>query len=100
MRRACERYSSNQLHRALPRPRGAVFDVPRRDLAQIGVFGGSGLYQLLEDVEEVKVATPYGPPSDNVMLGQVEGVKVAFLPRHGRGHRIPPHRINYRANVW
>ena len=76
------------------------FDIPRGSRAQIGVFGGSGLYQLLERVEEVTVATPYGPPSDNLMLGEVGGVAVAFLPRHGRGHRLPPHRINYRANVW
>lgn len=69
-------------------------------VAEIGVFGGSGFYSLLEKVEEVKVDTPYGPPSDNVMLAEVSGRKVAFLPRHGRNHTIPPHLINYRANVW
>jgi 5'-methylthioadenosine phosphorylase len=68
--------------------------------AEIGVFGGSGLYSLLENVEEVKVDTPYGPPSDAVMLAEVEGRRVVFLPRHGRGHTIPPHKVNYRANVW
>lgn len=68
--------------------------------AEIGVFGGSGFYSLLEDVREVKVDTPYGPPSDAVMLATVGGRKVAFLPRHGRHHTIPPHKINYRANVW
>jgi 5'-methylthioadenosine phosphorylase len=68
--------------------------------ADIGVFGGSGFYSLLEDVREVKVDTPYGPPSDAVMLATVKGRKVAFLPRHGRHHTIPPHMINYRANVW
>ncbi len=68
--------------------------------AEIGVFGGSGLYSLLDDVREVKVDTPYGPPSDSVMLATVGGRKVAFLPRHGRHHTIPPHKINYRANVW
>jgi 5'-methylthioadenosine phosphorylase len=68
--------------------------------AEIGVFGGSGFYSLLEDVREVKVDTPYGPPSDAVFLATVAGRKVAFLPRHGRHHTIPPHMINYRANVW
>lgn len=69
-------------------------------VAEIGVFGGSGFYSLLDDVTEVKVDTPYGPPSDAVMIATVEGRKVAFLPRHGRQHTIPPHKINYRANVW
>jgi 5'-methylthioadenosine phosphorylase len=68
--------------------------------AEIGVFGGSGFYSLLENVREVKVDTPYGPPSDSVMLADVNGRKVAFLPRHGRNHILPPHKINYRANVW
>lgn len=68
--------------------------------AEIGVFGGSGFYSLLENVREVKVDTPYGPPSDVVMLAEVAGRQVAFLPRHGRSHTIPPHKINYRANVW
>jgi 5'-methylthioadenosine phosphorylase len=68
--------------------------------AEIGVFGGSGFYSLLEDVREVKVDTPYGPPSDSVFLATVAGRKVAFLPRHGRNHTLPPHMINYRANVW
>ena len=69
-------------------------------VAEIGVFGGSGFYSLLENVREVKVDTPYGPPSDNVFLAEVSGRKVAFLPRHGRMHTIPPHMLNYRANVW
>ncbi len=68
--------------------------------ADIGVFGGSGFYSLLDDVREIKVDTPYGPPSDSFFLATVSGRKVAFLPRHGRRHTIPPHRINYRANVW
>jgi 5'-methylthioadenosine phosphorylase len=68
--------------------------------AEIGVFGGSGFYSLLDDVREVKVDTPYGPPSDSFFLADVAGRSVAFLPRHGRRHTIPPHRINYRANVW
>jgi len=69
-------------------------------VAEIGVFGGSGFYSLLENVQEVKVDTPYGPPSDALMLAEVGGRKVVFLPRHGRMHTIPPHMINYRANVW
>lgn len=68
--------------------------------AEIGVFGGSGFYSLLTDVREVKIDTPYGPPSDAIMLATVGGRKVAFIPRHGRNHTIPPHKINYRANVW
>jgi len=71
-----------------------------RDTAEIGVFGGSGFYSLLEDVREAKIDTPYGPPSDSVFLATVAGRKVAFLPRHGRKHTLPPHMINYRANVW
>ncbi|GGP95841.1 S-methyl-5'-thioadenosine phosphorylase [Streptomyces roseolilacinus] len=68
--------------------------------AGIGVIGGSGFYELLDDAEEVRIDTPYGPPSDALMLGTAGGRRVAFLPRHGRGHRIPPHKINYRANLW
>ena len=70
------------------------------DLAEIGVFGGSGFYSLLEDVREAKIDTPYGPPSDSFFLATVAGRSVAFLPRHGRRHTIPPHKVNYRANVW
>ena len=70
------------------------------DRAEIGVFGGSGFYSLLDDVREIKVDTPYGSPSDSFFLASVAGRSVAFLPRHGRLHTIPPHRINYRANVW
>ncbi|HLO97649.1 MAG TPA: S-methyl-5'-thioadenosine phosphorylase [Fimbriimonas sp.] len=68
--------------------------------AEIGIFGGSGFYSLLKDVEEVKIDTPYGAPSDSAFLATIEGRKVAFLPRHGRHHTIPPHKVNYRANVW
>lgn len=68
--------------------------------AEIGVIGGSGFYSFLEDVTEVTVDTPYGKPSDSVFLGELGGRRVAFLPRHGRGHHLPPHRINYRANLW
>lgn len=68
--------------------------------AEIGIFGGSGFYNFLDKIEEIKIKTPYGDPSDSLFLGNVEGKSVAFLPRHGRKHSIPPHKINYRANVW
>lgn len=68
--------------------------------AEIGVIGGSGFYSFLDDVTQVKVMTPYGEPSDSVFLGELGGRQVAFLPRHGRAHHLPPHRINYRANLW
>jgi 5'-methylthioadenosine phosphorylase len=68
--------------------------------AEIGVIGGSGLYALLDGAEEVEVSTPYGPPSDSITVAQVGGRSVAFLPRHGRDHRFPPHKIPYRANLW
>ena len=67
--------------------------------AEIGVFGGSGFYSLLERADEVTVETPYGPPSDVITIGEVAGRRVAFLPRHGRRHQFPPHMINYRANI-
>ncbi|MCG6498321.1 S-methyl-5'-thioadenosine phosphorylase [Kitasatospora sp. A2-31] len=75
-------------------------DQPAAPRAELGVIGGSGLYALLEDVTEVRVDTPYGAPSDALFIGGVAGRRVAFLPRHGRGHGLPPHRINYRANLW
>ncbi len=68
--------------------------------ADVGIFGGSGFYSFLDDVEEVKVDTPYGDPSAPISLGTIEGRRVAFLPRHGHGHALPPHMINYRANAW
>jgi 5'-methylthioadenosine phosphorylase len=71
------------------------------DRADIGVFGGSGFYSLLDGpVEQVSVQTPYGAPSDSIAVGHIGDVRVAFLPRHGQHHRIPPHAINYRANLW
>ena len=68
--------------------------------AEIGVFGGSGLYELLEDAEEVEVDTPYGAPSAPATIGSIGGKRVAFIPRHGRRHEYPAHRVPYRANVW
>ena len=67
--------------------------------ADIGVFGGSGFYAFLDDVEEHVVTTPYGAPSAPVTIGTLGDVRVAFIPRHGRTHELPPHRVNYRANV-
>src|SRR4051794_21948047 len=68
----------------------------------IGVIGGSGLYEIegLTDIERVKLSTPYGDPSDEYVVGRLGDAKMVFLPRHGRGHRILPHEINFRANVW
>ncbi len=70
--------------------------------AHVGIIGGSGLYDpgIVEEPVEVRVSTPYGNPSDFIIVGRVGDVSVAFLPRHGRGHRYPPHAINYRANIW
>jgi 5'-methylthioadenosine phosphorylase len=69
--------------------------------AVLGIIGGSGLYDLpgLEEVTERRVSTPWGEPSDALRLGRIGGTRVVFLPRHGRGHRLPPSEINYRANV-
>lgn len=68
--------------------------------ADIGVFGGSGFYSFLKDVEEVAVETPYGPPSEKISLAKIGDKTVAFLPRHGKDHHLPPHKINYRANIY
>lgn len=68
--------------------------------ATVGVFGGSGFYSLLENVEELEVDTPFGPPSAPIVVGELEGRNVAFLPRHGRRHEFPAHKVPYRANVW
>ena len=69
-------------------------------LADIAVIGGSGFYDFLDDAEQVSVQTPYGPPSEALAIGRVGDRRVAFLPRHGRDHRFPAHRIPYRANLW
>jgi 5'-methylthioadenosine phosphorylase len=70
------------------------------DRIAVGIVGGSGFYELLDDAHEVTVETPYGQPSAPVVVGEIEGRAVGFLPRHGRNHELPPHRINYRANLW
>jgi 5'-methylthioadenosine phosphorylase len=69
-------------------------------VAEVGIIGGSGFYELLEDASEQQVDTPYGPPSDVVVTGRFGGRDVAFVPRHGGDHSLPPHRVPYRANVW
>jgi len=70
--------------------------------AEIGIIGGSGLYEMegLSGLESIRAETPFGSPSDEIMLGTLEGRRLAFLPRHGRGHRILPSEINYRANIY
>ena len=72
------------------------------DTAAIGIIGGSGLYQMegLRDAAEHKIDTPFGPPSDVLVGGKLGERQVYFLPRHGRGHRILPHEINFRANIY
>jgi 5'-methylthioadenosine phosphorylase len=76
--------------------------VSTQSQARVGVFGGTGLYQMegLTGVRQVSVDTPFGPPSDAITIGELGGVSVAFLPRHGVGHRILPSEIPVRANVW
>lgn len=70
--------------------------------ADVGIIGGSGLYDMegLRNVKHVTVRTPFGTPSDAIVLGELDGVRIAFLSRHGRGHRISPSEINYRANIY
>jgi 5'-methylthioadenosine phosphorylase len=76
--------------------------MPALPEARLAVIGGSGFYQMdgIESVAEVRVPTPFGDPSDAIIIGRVDGVDVAFLPRHGRGHRVTPTEVNYRANIY
>ena len=69
---------------------------------EIGIFCGTGIYDsgLLENSQEVDIDTPYGKPSDTITIGICKGRKIAFLPRHGKKHTIPPHMINFKANIW
>jgi 5'-methylthioadenosine phosphorylase len=69
-------------------------------MVDIGVLGGSGFYSFLADARRVDVSTPFGPPSEPPVVGEVAGREVAFIPRHGADHQFPPHRVNYRANLW
>ena len=70
--------------------------------AEIGIFGGTGIYdsELLQESKEISIDTPYGKTSDSITIGDYKGRKVAFMPRHGKKHAIPPHMINFRANIW
>jgi 5'-methylthioadenosine phosphorylase len=68
--------------------------------AEIGVIGGSGFYEFLTDTERVAITTPFGDPSDDLVIGDLQGRRVAFVARHGQRHQFPPHRVNYRANLW
>lgn len=77
--------------------RGDSHQLPTAD---VGVIGGSGLYSLLDEVDEIAVDTPYGAPSAPLTVGEVAGRTIAFLPRHGLGHTLPPHKVPYRANLW
>lgn len=69
---------------------------------KIGIIGGSGLSKMgiIKNTEEIEVNTPFGRPSYKITLGKIEGVNIAFIPRHGKGHAIPPHKVNYRANIF
>ena len=69
---------------------------------KIGLIGGSGFYKMgiIEEIEEINVNTPFGKPSDKVTIGKISGTEIAFLPRHGKGHPIAPHKVNYRANIF
>ena len=71
-------------------------------MPKIGIIGGSGLYDpgIIKNAREVKVHTPYGLPSANPVIGEIGGVEIVFLSRHGKGHVYPPHKVNYRANIW
>ena len=68
--------------------------------ADVGIIGGTGLYEMFDDAEHVDIATPWGEPSDAISIGTISGRQVAFVARHGSSHQLPPHRINYRANLW
>ncbi|MCL4336638.1 MAG: S-methyl-5'-thioadenosine phosphorylase [Candidatus Thermoplasmatota archaeon] len=69
-------------------------------MVYVGIIGGSGLYSLIENPRSIDVETPFGKPSGMVEVGNINGVPVAFIPRHGKKHSIPPHKVNYRANIW
>jgi len=79
------------------RERRGMKKMPKAD---VGVFGGSGIYSFLNGKEEFEVNTPYGRPSDKIILSELDGINVAFIPRHGKKHVLPPRKINYRANVY
>jgi len=74
--------------------------IQKIEKADIGIFGGSGLYSLLQKSKKIEVDTPYGKPSGKITLGEYKGKRLAFLPRHGSHHTLPPHKIPFRANLW
>lgn len=76
--------------------------MPSDEAPSIGIIGGTGVYdpEIFKNTVERKVYTPFGDASDLIQIGEFKGSRIAFLPRHGRSHRIPPHAINYRANIW
>lgn len=80
----------------------AVMTQSKDDIPAIGVIGGSGLYEIegLTEIEEVTIETPFGPPSDAIVVGRMGDRRVCFLPRHGKGHRLLPTELNHRANIW
>lgn len=88
--------------RALAARERAKQGLPDSAEAEIGILGGSGLYDFpgIADVVEVRPSTPFGPPSDAIVVGTLEGRRVAFVPRHGRGHRLLPSEVPNRANIW
>ncbi|MFN7105000.1 MAG: S-methyl-5'-thioadenosine phosphorylase [Pyrobaculum sp.] len=83
-------------------PPSAPSEIGLDRFPKVGIIGGSGLYDpgIFEDAKEIQIHTPYGLPSDNIIVGKVAGRPVAFLPRHGRGHKYPPHKIPYKANIY
>ena len=79
-----------------------MYDDKEKDSVDIAIIGGTGIYDnnLFHEEKTIKPHTPYGPTSDSIIVGLAGDRKIAFLPRHGKGHKIPPHMINYRANIW
>jgi 5'-methylthioadenosine phosphorylase len=75
-------------------------DFHLNEKAKVGVLGGSGFYSMIDNAQEIEIDTPYGKPSGKVALGEIDGIQVAFLPRHGKKHEYPPHKIPYKANIW
>ncbi len=69
-------------------------------MTYIGIIGGSGLYDIMNETKTLEIKTPYGEVSGKIEIGKINGVEVAFLPRHGKTHTIPPHKVNYKANMW
>jgi 5'-methylthioadenosine phosphorylase len=74
----------------------------KKEIVEIGIIGGTGIYDvnIFNDIYQKKIHTPYGSPSDVVIIGSIKEKKIAFIPRHGKNHTIPPHKINNRANIW